>query len=116
MIHYPDTDCEAHCDVRTAEPVCLVCLVEERNLLLQQLEGAERDRDSFADGLLLADFTLNVRNVANVSTMARTTLTANTPTLLHERGLLLIATLWRAALALAVLVSAALILATLALL
>lgn len=31
MIHYPDTDCEIHCDVRTEEPVCLICLIEDRD-------------------------------------------------------------------------------------
>lgn len=56
MIHYPDTDCEIHCDVRTEEPVCLICLIEDRDRLRKQLEEAERDRDSFADGLLIADF------------------------------------------------------------
>lgn len=47
MTHYPDSACEAHRDVTTSEPVCIICMSNE-------IDELEAQRDSFERMLLAA--------------------------------------------------------------
>jgi hypothetical protein len=39
---YPDSRCEAHTNVSTSEPVCLICMQNEIEGLIARLKRAER--------------------------------------------------------------------------
>lgn len=46
MIKYPNSICEAHRDVETSEPVCIICMDYELTALRAEVEGLRSNLDS----------------------------------------------------------------------
>ena len=57
MPRYPNSECDAHRNVKTSAPVCIVCMDEELTRLRKLAQASLDARDKEADAALRAELT-----------------------------------------------------------
>lgn len=68
MTKYPNGACEAHFDVTTSEPVCIICIENEIARLESELEAARVDAERLLSVLVNVYSTLESANVDGIIT------------------------------------------------